>query len=105
VTTLNAKANAAYHELIAETLRENPGDVWVGFEHEREAFETGWEAGHEAAQPVVDQEAVAKAAVAAILYNLPIDAFGDQKRLEEYAAIWGNAAAKAVLALVNGGAK
>jgi hypothetical protein len=54
---------------------------------------------------VVDQEALAKAAVAAILYNLPIDAFGDQKRLEEYAAIWGNAAAKAVLALLNGTAK
>lgn len=57
MTTLNAKANAAYHELIAVIERENPGDVWAGFEHERDAFETGWEAGYEAA-PKVDREAL-----------------------------------------------
>jgi hypothetical protein len=40
------------------------------------------------------------AAAKAIIYNLPLDGFGDSKRLEEYALIWGNAAARAVVPLV-----
>lgn len=51
-------------------------------------------------RPVIDREAATKAAVDAILYNLPLDGFGQERRLTDYAAIWGNAAAKAVLALL-----
>lgn len=52
MTTLNAKANAAYHAMVEQVERDNPGDVWAGFEHEREAYEQGWEDGHEAASKV-----------------------------------------------------
>jgi hypothetical protein len=50
-------------------------------------------------------ELLNKAGVAgarAILAHLPVDAFGDTKRLREYAAIWGNVAAGAVLEAVRG---
>jgi len=49
MTTLNAKANNAFHELIAEYERANPDQVWAGFDHERDAFEEGWENGFGAA--------------------------------------------------------
>ena len=49
MTTLNAKANNAYHELIAEYEKEHPDSVWLGFSHQRDAYEQGWEDGHEAA--------------------------------------------------------
>lgn len=37
------------------------------------------------------------AAAAAIKYNLPVDAFGQQRRLNDYADIWGAAARTAVI--------
>lgn len=49
MTTLNAKANNAFHELITEYEREHPGQVWAGFDHERDAFEEGWANGFGAA--------------------------------------------------------
>ena len=55
MTTLNAMANNAYHALVAETERENPGDVWAGFENERDAFEAGYEAALQA-QPAASRE-------------------------------------------------
>jgi hypothetical protein len=36
----------------------------------------------------------ARIAVEAIRYNLPVDEFGQARRLQEYTAIWGNAVAK-----------
>lgn len=41
-----------------------------------------------------NKAAIAQAAVAAIRYNVPVDGFGQSKRLDEYAAIWGNAVAQ-----------
>lgn len=55
--------------------------------------------------PQLDQAAAGTAAAKAIIYNLPVDGFGQPERLEEWAAIWGNAAATAVLALIGGDAK
>lgn len=49
MTTVNAKANTAYHDLITEYEREHPDGVWAGFSHQRDAFEEGWELGYEAA--------------------------------------------------------
>lgn len=46
------------------------------------------------------REQLGTAAAKAIIYNLPLDGFGEPKRLEEYAAIWGNAAADAFLKLI-----
>lgn len=54
MTTLNAKANTAYQDLIAKTERENPGDVWAGFDGDQDAFETGFETGHKAAMPTIE---------------------------------------------------
>lgn len=53
-------------------------------------------------QPTPTQQQLADAATRAIRFNLPIDGFGESKRLDEYAAIWGNATAKAVLVLLGG---
>lgn len=44
MTTLNARANQAYHALVEEA-----GEDWMGFDHQRDAFEEGWETGYKAA--------------------------------------------------------
>jgi hypothetical protein len=49
VTTLNARANNAYNELIDEYERANPDHQWPGFDDEVHAFEEGWEKGFQAA--------------------------------------------------------
>lgn len=60
-------------------------------------------AAHAAAhQPRPTHRQIAEAATRAIRFNLPVDGFGDSKRLDEYAAIWGNATAKAVHVLLGG---
>lgn len=48
MTTLDARANNAWHAMIAEQEREHP-DSWMGFSHERDAWEDGWQTGHDAA--------------------------------------------------------
>lgn len=62
MTTLNARANSAYWDLIKDWNREHPDWEWMGFDHQRDAFETGWETGYKAALddhfPLVDRPAV-----------------------------------------------
>lgn len=41
------------------------------------------------------------AAAQAIRDNLPVDAFGNEKRLKDYADIWGSAARTAILAEIH----
>jgi len=41
---------------------------------------------------------VAQAATDAIRYNAPVDGFGQSKRLDDYAALWGNAVANRLVA-------
>lgn len=53
-------------------------------------------------QPRPSQEHLAATATKAIRFYLPVDGFGQDKRLDEYAAIWGNATAVAVLDLLGG---
>lgn len=43
MTTSNARANQAYHALVDEA-----GENWMGFSHQRDAFEEGWEIGYKA---------------------------------------------------------
>lgn len=54
------------------------------------------------ARPSPTQEQIAQAALGGIRFNLPVDAFGQANRLDDYTAIWANAAAIKVLALLNG---
>lgn len=50
MTTLNSRANAAYNALIENWNREHPDWEWMGFDHQRDAYETGWEDGYKAAR-------------------------------------------------------
>lgn len=43
------------------------------------------------------KDVLADAAVKAILFNLPVDGFGEEERLQAWAHIWGNAATIAVM--------
>lgn len=66
-----------------------------------------WKAGMlvapgSAALSMPTQQQIAEAALGGIRYNLPVDAFGQAQRLDDYAAIWANAAAIKVLALLTG---
>ena len=56
MTTLNARANQAYHALVEES-----GEDWHGFDHQRDAFEEGWATGYKTAEVDmnVDLEAAA----------------------------------------------
>lgn len=45
MTTLNARANQAYHAVVEEA-----GENWMGFSHQRAAFEEGWEIGYKTGQ-------------------------------------------------------
>jgi hypothetical protein len=49
MTTLNARANQAYHDLIAKYESENTDHQWPGFDDDPHAFEEGWEIGYKAA--------------------------------------------------------
>lgn len=73
---------------------------------EKGALSPDWivDAVVELARPMPTQEQLAEAAVRGIRFNLPVDAFGQSKRLDEYFLIWGNAAAINVLALLSKGA-
>ncbi|HWD83294.1 MAG TPA: hypothetical protein VG497_30550 [Kribbella sp.] len=51
-------------------------------------------------QPVPPIAVLAEVAVKAIRSFLPVDGFGQAQRLDEYAAIWGNAAAHNIHALL-----
>lgn len=55
MTTLNARANQAYHALVEES-----GEDWPGFDHQRDAFEEGWATGYKTAE--VDLNAALEAA-------------------------------------------
>lgn len=96
MTTLNAKANNAYHELIAGYEREHPDGVF-SFDHQRDAFETGFETGYEAApQPMVDREALLS-----LLDSQQVGAAIPANLLGAYR----RTLADAVLTLINGTAK
>lgn len=51
MTTLNARANQAFHDLV-----EKSGEDWHGFDHQRDAFEEGWETGYKAAAREVSRQ-------------------------------------------------
>ena len=67
MTTLDARANNAYHAMVAE--QENSEMGWMGFSHQRDAWEDGWQTGHDAAS--ADEVGVSDSViwVAAAAYN------------------------------------
>jgi hypothetical protein len=48
MTTLNARANQAYHDLISKYESDNTDHQWPGFDDDPHAFEEGWETGYKA---------------------------------------------------------
>lgn len=56
MTTLNARANQAYHAVGEKWNREHPDWEWMGFDHQRDAFEEGWETGYKAARAEVAKQ-------------------------------------------------
>jgi hypothetical protein len=51
---LDARANQAYNAVIDQWNREHPDWPWMGYDHQRDAFERGWVLGYRARRS--DQE-------------------------------------------------
>lgn len=97
----------AEHADIADWLEERAGLVAGGMEGgELDDAVLGLVTGGEqglgtcSTHPVPAVPELAEVAVKAIRSFLPVDGFGQAQRLDEYAAIWGNAAALDIHALL-----
>lgn len=94
MTTLNARANQAYHAIIEEA-----GENWMGFSHQRDAFEEGWATGYKAKTAEMTSPAVQDRLAQAC--GDPGSIVGRQHHLDESLSRWQMRAVLHVLAEVS----